>query len=169
MFLQNKEECSLNIEIICIGNLKEKYWKAAVDEYSSRLSKYGKLKITEIKETKLPGKAGSAEELKVVEKEGISILNKLKERSYIVALDINGKPMSSEDLAVKLESIALSGYSHVIFIIGGSLGLSNQVLKKADLRLSFSSMTFPHQMMRVILLEQLYRANKINNNETYHK
>lgn len=159
----------MNIEIICIGNLKEKYWKAAVEEYSTRLSSYGKLNIIEIRETPLPAKAGASEEQMVLKTEGKAILNKIKERSYVIALDVKGKALSSEALAEKMEKLAVSGKSHISFIIGGSLGLSEEVLSKADLRLSFSEMTFPHQMMRVILLEQIYRAYKINNNETYHK
>ena len=159
----------MNIEIICVGNLKEKYWKAAVDEYSSRLSNYSKVIVTEIKEVKLPAKSGKAEELFVKDEEGALILKKIKDRSFVIALDVKGKPMSSENLAEKIRTLAISGRSHITFIIGGSLGLSEAVLKRADLRLSFSAMTFPHQLMRVILLEQIYRAFKINNNETYHK
>lgn len=159
----------MNIEIICVGNLKEKYWKAAVNEYSSRLSNYSKLAITEIKEVKLPAKSKEAEERFVKEEEGAAILKKIKDRSYVIALDVYGKSLSSENLAEKISGLAVSGRSHITFIIGGSLGLSDSVLKKADFKLSFSAMTFPHQMMRVILLEQIYRAFKINNNETYHK
>ncbi len=159
----------MNIEIICVGNLKEKYWKAAADEYRIRLSAYAKLNITEIKEAPLPAKSGKAEEYAVIDKEGKTILDKIQNRSYVIALDVKGKSMSSEDLAGKLELLSVSGKSHLTFIIGGSLGLSEQVLKKADMRLSFSEMTFPHQMMRVMLLEQIYRAFKINRNETYHK
>lgn len=147
----------MNIDIVCVGTLKEKYWKAAVEEYSTRLSKYGKLQIIQVKEAS------------DITKEGAFILGKLKDRSYIIALDVKGKSLSSEKLAEKMASLALSGKSHCTFIIGGSCGLSDEVLQRADLRLSFSEMTFPHQMMRVILLEQIYRAYKINNNETYHK
>ena len=159
----------MNIEIICVGSLKEKYWKAAVNEYSSRLSGYIKLGITEVREVKLPAKSGNAEERFVKNEEGTMILKKIKDRSYVIALDVQGKSMSSEILAQRINDLGISGRSHITFVIGGSLGLSDQVLKKADLRLSFSAMTFPHQMMRVILLEQIYRVFKINNNETYHK
>ena len=159
----------MNIEIICIGNLKEKYWKAAVEEYSTRLSSYAKIRITEIKESPLPKNAGTSEEKKVKDTEGKTALSRIKDRSYVIALDIKGKTMSSEKFAEKIETLAVSGKSSIVFIIGGSLGLSEEVLKKADMRLSFSEMTFPHQMMRVILLEQIYRGFKINSNETYHK
>ena len=159
----------MNIEILCIGNLKEKYWKTAVSEYSTRLSGYCTLNIKEIREVLLPSKAGSAEMQMVKEKEGKEILRNIGDRSYLIALEVEGKTLSSEKLAEKLESLALSGKSHITFIIGGSLGLSEEVLNRADLRLSFSEMTFPHQLMRVILLEQIYRAFKINRNETYHK
>lgn len=147
----------MNIDVVCVGTLKEKYWKAAVEEYSTRLSKYGKLQIVQVKEA--PD----------IIKEGKTILGKIKERSYVIALDVKGKSLPSEGLAKKMASLALSGKSHITFIIGGSDGLSDDVLSRADYRLSFSEMTFPHQMMRVILLEQVYRAYKINNNETYHK
>lgn len=159
----------MNIDIICIGNLKEKYWKAAVDEYTTRLSRYAKINIIELKESPLPANASRKNEQAVIEAEGQQILSRIKERSYVIALDVQGKPLSSEGLAEKINSLALSGSSHVSFIIGGSLGLSDQVLSRAQMKLSFSKMTFPHQLMRVILLEQVYRSFKIINNETYHK
>lgn len=159
----------MNIDIICIGNLKEKYWKQAVDEYTTRLSRYGKINIIELKESPLPAKASLKDESTVKKSEGNSIISKLKDNSYVIALDIKGKTISSEGLSKKLSCLALSGNSHVSFIIGGSLGLSDEVLNRANMRLSFSAMTFPHQMMRVILLEQIYRSFKIINNEPYHK
>lgn len=159
----------MNIEIICVGSLKEKFWKAAAGEYLTRLSGYSKLQITEVKESPLPANAGPGDEKKVIEAEGAAILKKIRDRSYVIALDVRGRPFSSEDFAKKIYSLGLSGKSHITFIIGGSLGLSEEVLGKADLKISFSEMTFPHQMMRVILLEQIYRAFKINRNETYHK
>ena len=158
----------MNINVICVGKLKEKYWKDAIKEYSKRLSGYCNLEITELKETKLQGE-GEAEELLVKEGEGEEILKKIKPNTYVIALDVQGEKMSSEKLADKVEKLAVTGKSNIAFIIGGSLGLDSRVLKRADLRLSFSDMTFPHQMMRVILLEQVYRAFKIIRNETYHK
>jgi 23S rRNA (pseudouridine1915-N3)-methyltransferase len=159
----------LNIEIICVGNLKEKYWKDAVDEYSTRLSRYTKIQITEIKEYAMPAKLSPTSEKQVKDNEGVVILKRLRDNTYVIALDIRGRSMSSEKLASKINTLSLSGRSDITFIIGGSLGLSQDVLGKANMRLSFSDMTFPHQMMRVILLEQIYRAFKINRNETYHK
>lgn len=158
----------MNINIICIGKLKEKYWRDACEEYLKRLGAYCNINILELKEARLEGEGKSAE-LAVKESEGRDILSRLDSDSYIVALDVRGKKLSSEGLAEKLNSLALEGKSNISLIIGGSLGLTNEVLSKAHYRLSFSDMTFPHQMMRVILLEQVYRAYKINRGETYHK
>ena len=159
----------MNITVICIGKLKEKYWTAAIDEYSKRLKSYCSLDIIELKEARLPDKAGPAEELAVKEAEGEEILKKIKDNQYVITLEVKGKMLSSERLAEKMETLAIDGQSNVVFVIGGSLGLSGAVSKRANLKLSFSEMTFPHQMMRVILLEQVYRAFKINRNEAYHK
>ena len=159
----------MKIQVICIGKLKEKYWTDAVSEYMKRLSKYCDIEIIELKESKLPDKASPAQEATVVEEEGRSILGKIKDGSYVITLEILGKNLTSEELASKMEELPLMGKSHVTFIIGGSLGLSKEVSKRSDFKLSFSKMTFPHQMMRVILLEQVYRAFKINKNEAYHK
>ena len=159
----------MNIQIICIGKLKEKYWTDAVSEYSKRLSRFCDLEITELKEAKLPDKASEAQEQAVIEEEGKNILKHVKDGSYVISLEILGKNLTSVELAEKMEELPLMGKSHVTFIIGGSLGLSRDVSKRADFKLSFSKMTFPHQMMRVILLEQVYRAFKINKNEAYHK
>ncbi|MBR5128971.1 MAG: 23S rRNA (pseudouridine(1915)-N(3))-methyltransferase RlmH [Firmicutes bacterium] len=159
----------MKIQVICIGKLKEKYWTDAVAEYMKRLSKYCDIEIIELKESKLPDKASPAQEATVVEEEGRSILGKIKDGSYVITLEILGKNLTSEELASKMEELPLMGKSHVTFIIGGSLGLSKEVSKRSDFKLSFSKMTFPHQMMRVILLEQVYRAFKINKNEAYHK
>ena len=158
----------MNINVICVGKLKEKYWKDAIKEYSKRLGSYCSLKIVELKETKLQG-TGESEENLVKKGEGQEILKKIKPGMYVIALDVKGKKMSSEMLAEKMEGLSLTGKSNIAFVIGGSLGLDSQVLERADMKLSFSDMTFPHQMMRVILLEQVYRAFKINRNETYHK
>ena len=163
-------KCKLmNISIICIGKLKEKYWLQAEAEYSKRLRNYCNLEIVELKEARLPDRAGQAEELAVKEAEGVEILKKIRDHTYVITLEIRGKTLSSEKLAEKIEDLALSGNSNVAFIIGGSLGLSDAVSRRADFKLSFSQMTFPHQMMRVILLEQIYRSFKIIRNETYHK
>lgn len=159
----------MNIKVVCIGKLKEKYWVKAIEEYSKRLSKYCSLSIDELKEERLPDNASSAEEEAVKIAEGKSILNKIKKESYVVTLEIKGKQLSSEQLAGKINELGLDGKSDIVFIIGGSLGLSEEVSKRSNFKLSFSSMTFPHQMMRVILLEQIYRAFKINRNEPYHK
>lgn len=159
----------MNINIICVGKLKEKYWSDAAAEYSKRLGRYCVLKIKELKEDRLPDNASAAEEHAVIENEGKSILKAIGGSSYVIALDVRGKPLSSEALSEKINNFAISGCSNVDFIIGGSLGLSADVLSRADMRLSFSQMTFPHQMMRVILLEQIYRSFKIIKNETYHK
>lgn len=159
----------MNISVICIGKLKEKYWTQAVEEYSKRLKSYCSLNIVELKEARLPDKAGFAEELSVKEAEGTEILKKIKETDYVVTLEVNGKSLSSEKLADKIQSLAANGRSSITFVIGGSLGLSEAVSRRADFKLSFSAMTFPHQMMRVILLEQVYRSFKIIRGETYHK
>ncbi|MGC2873473.1 23S rRNA (pseudouridine(1915)-N(3))-methyltransferase RlmH [Ihubacter sp. rT4E-8] len=159
----------MNISVICIGKLKEKYWSQAVVEYSKRLSSYCSLQIVELKESRLPDKAGVAEELAVKQAEGVEILKKIKDNMYVITLEVQGKELSSEKLAGKIEELGLSGNSNIAFVIGGSLGLSPDVSKRADFKLSFSPMTFPHQMMRVILLEQIYRSFKIIRHETYHK
>lgn len=159
----------MNISVICIGKLKETYWNDAVKEYTKRLGKYCKLDIDELKESRLPDKASSAEEEAVKEAEGKTILSRIKKNDFVIALEIKGKALTSEQLAEKMETLAMEGHGRVVFIIGGSLGLSPEVLKRADYKLSFSKMTFPHQMMRVILLEQIYRSFKIRKRETYHK
>lgn len=159
----------MNIQIICIGKLKEKYWTDAIAEYAKRLSRYCNLEIVELKESRLPDKAGAAEEENVKLEEGRAILKAIKEGTFVVTLEILGKQLSSPELAQKIESLSIEGKSNVAFVIGGSLGLSSEVSKRADYKLSFSRMTFPHQMMRVVLLEQIYRSFKIIKNETYHK
>ncbi len=159
----------MNIQIICIGKLKEKYWQEAIREYSKRLSSYCILEISELKETPLPANSSGADEEKVKISEGRDILKAVRDGSYVISLEIKGKKLTSENLAEKIENLGIDGKSNVAFIIGGSLGLSEEVSKRADFKLSFSDMTFPHQMMRVILLEQIYRSFKIIRNETYHK
>lgn len=159
----------MRIRIVCIGKLKERYWSEAVEEYSKRLSRYCELEIVQLKEARLPDRASLADEQNVIFEEGQSILKNLKEGSQVITLEIKGKELSSEGLSAYLGELQLEGKSDLTFVIGGSLGLSEQVSARADFRLSFSRMTFPHQMMRVILLEQIYRAFKILRNETYHK
>ena len=160
----------MNIEIICVGKLKEKYWQDAADEYLKRLGRFAKLTVTELPEERLRGNS-PADEAAVIKAEGEAILAKLQPgpQSFVIALAFNGSRLTSEGLAEKISALGLEGKSRVVFVIGGSLGLSAEVLKAADMRLSFSDFTFPHQLMRVILLEQIYRAFKINSGETYHK
>ncbi len=159
----------MNIQIICIGKLKEKYWTDAVAEYMKRLGRYCNIEIVELKEAKLPANASEADEENVKIEEGHSILRSIKDDTYVITLEILGKQLTSPELAGKIEELSLTGRSNVAFVIGGSLGLSAEVSKRADYKLSFSKMTFPHQMMRVILLEQIYRGFKIIRHETYHK
>lgn len=159
----------LHINIICVGKIKEVFFKDALDEYTKRLSKYCQLNITEINDEKIPNNASDKENTIVKEKEGKNILNAIKKDSYIICMDLNGKQFSSEEFADKINNISINYNGSVTFIIGGSLGLSSDVLSIANEKISFSKMTFPHQLFRVILLEQIYRAFKILNNETYHK
>ncbi|WMJ87724.1 23S rRNA (pseudouridine(1915)-N(3))-methyltransferase RlmH [Anaerocolumna sp. MB42-C2] len=159
----------MKITIICVGKIKEKYFSSAIDEYTKRLSRYCKLEIIEVNDEKTPDEASEAEESQIKKAEGERILKHVKDGAYTVALAIEGSMLSSTDLAERIEKLGVNSCSHIIFIIGGSLGLSDEVLRKADFKLSFSKMTFPHQMMRVILLEQIYRAYRINSNEPYHK
>lgn len=158
----------MNISIICIGKLKEKYWQDACAEYMKRLTAYCNPKIVELKESRLTG-SGDAAERAVIEAEGTEILSRIDQSMYVITLEIRGKKLSSKSLAEKIDALATEGKSNIAFVIGGSLGLSPEVSRRADFRLSFSDMTFPHQMMRVILLEQIYRSFKINHGETYHK
>ena len=158
----------MNIQLLCVGKLNERYWKEAVAEYQKRLSSYCTLSIEEVKEARLTDSSSEAQEI-VKDTEGKQIIKKLKKGGYVIALDIQGKHLSSEEFAKRIEDLGLDGKSNISFIIGGSLGLSKEVLDHADLRLSFSKMTFPHQMMRGIFLEQLYRSFKIMKNEVYHK
>lgn len=159
----------MNVTVIAIGKLKEKYWQDAIKEYSKRLGKYCRLQIIELKESLLRANPSVADENAVKVSEGESILAKIKPGDYVITLEIQGKPLSSDALAKHVEKLAVTGKSNVVFVIGGSLGLSKEVSKRADFKLSFSAMTFPHQMMRVILLEQIYRSFKIIKNEAYHK
>ncbi len=159
----------IHINIICIGKIKENFFKQAIDEYSKRLSKYCNLKIVELPDEKIPNNASAKEELIVKEKEGLNIINHIPKDSYTICLDPKGKEYTSEDFSKKIENISINFNSSITFIIGGSLGISNDVLLKSNEKISFSKMTFPHQLFRVFLLEQIYRAFKISNNEIYHK
>ncbi|CEK36327.1 rRNA large subunit methyltransferase,Ribosomal RNA large subunit methyltransferase H,rRNA large subunit methyltransferase,Uncharacterized conserved protein,rRNA large subunit m3Psi methyltransferase RlmH,Predicted SPOUT methyltransferase [[Clostridium] sordellii] len=159
----------MNITIISVGKLKEKYLKLGIEEFSKRLSKYCKLDMIELDDEKCPENLSDKDMEIVKNKEGQKILSKTKNNSYVIALAIDGKNLSSEELANTISKLAVRGISHITFIIGGSLGLADEVLKRADYKLSFSKMTFPHQLMKLILLEQVYRSFRINNNEPYHK
>jgi len=159
----------MNIKIISVGKLKEKYLVQGINEYTKRLSKYCKITLVEVHDEKAPEKLSEAEMIQVKEKEGERILAKIKEQEYVFALAINGKNPSSEDFAATLDKLQTSGKSQFAFIIGGSLGLSDQVLKRSNAQISFGKMTYPHQLMRLILVEQIYRAFRINAGEPYHK
>jgi 23S rRNA (pseudouridine1915-N3)-methyltransferase len=159
----------MNYFVICVGNLKERYWKEAEAEYIKRLSAYGSARVLEVKEAPLAKNASEADIRAAIEKEGRALLAAAPERAFKIALDVKGKSLTSEAFAEKLQAVATGGTSALAFFIGGSYGLSAAVLAACDLRLSFSAFTFPHQMMRPVLLEQIYRACKINAGETYHK
>lgn len=159
----------MKITILCVGKVKEKFYRDAIDEFSKRLSRYCKLEIIEVADEKTDEQASETEIRIVKEKEGERILKNIKDDAYVITLCIDGKQLDSEELSEKIEKHGIQGISHIYFVIGGSLGLSEDVIKRADYKLSFSKMTFPHQLMRVILLEQIYRAYRIMNNEPYHK
>lgn len=158
----------LSIKVICVGKSKEKYWDAAYFEYLKRLKGYCSPEVIEVREARLPANASAADERNVIETEGREILGRIGSGDYVIALDIQGRELSSEELAKKIADISFTS-SRICFIIGGSLGLSDEVKKRADLRLSFGRITLPHQLARVVLLEQVYRAFKINAGEAYHK
>lgn len=159
----------MRISVVCVGKIKEKYLKLVIDEFSKRLSKYCKLEVIELDDEKAPENLSDKEMMMIKEKEGKKILSKIKDNSHVIALAIDGKNLSSEELADTIDNLGVRGTSHIVFVIGGSLGLSDDVLRRANYKLSFSKMTFPHQLMRLILLEQVYRAYRINNGEPYHK
>jgi len=152
-----------------VGKLKEKYLSQGVDEYVKRLSRYCVLEIVELPDEKTPDNAGIAIEIMIKKKEGDRILKVLKEDSCCIALAIEGNMLSSKELAERIDSLGVGSISHISFVIGGSLGLSEEVLNRADYQLSFSKMTFPHQLMRMLLLEQIYRSYRIINHQPYHK
>jgi 23S rRNA (pseudouridine1915-N3)-methyltransferase len=159
----------VNISIVTVGKLKEKYLKQGIDEYLKRLTSYAKVEVIEVADEKAPEVLSEAEMLQVKQKEGERILAKISQDTYVIALAINGKMQSSVELADTLDKLATYGKSKIAFIIGGSLGLSEEVVKRSNEQLSFSKMTFPHQLMKLILVEQIYRAYRINRGEPYHK
>ena len=159
----------MKITVIGVGKIKEKYFTDAIKEYAKRLSRYCKLEIVEVADEKTPDGASETLNAQIKEKEGQRILSLIRDDAYVIALAIEGKMLDSEELAERIEKLGVSGISQIVFVIGGSLGLSAQVMKRADYALSFSRMTFPHQLMRVVLLEQIYRSYRIMNNQPYHK
>lgn len=159
----------MKITLITVGKLKEKFFRDAVSEYEKRLSRYCKLEIREAADEKTPEKASEIQREQILQREGERILKWIPEDAFAVTLEIEGKRLSSEKFAAEIDRLAVDGTSHIVFVIGGSLGLHNIVKARSDLAVSFSDMTFPHQLMRVILLEQIYRAYRIINGEPYHK
>ncbi len=159
----------MKITLVTVGKVKEKFYTQAIDEYKKRLSKYCKIDIIEVPDEKTMDLSKEGLNRKVIEKEGERILANIKDDAYVIALAINGKMLDSVELSEKIDELMVGGKSQIVFVIGGSLGLSEQVMKRADYSLSFSKMTFPHQLMRVVLMEQIYRSFRIMNNEPYHK
>lgn len=159
----------MNITIVAVGRLKERYLKEGIEEYSKRLNRYCRLDIIEVTDEKAPDNSSLKEEILIKKREGEGIIKYLKEGAFKIALCVEGNNMASEELSNLIGDLGVKGVSSIMFIIGGSLGLSQEVIDRCDLKLSFSRMTFPHQLMRLILLEQIYRGFKIMNNETYHK
>ena len=155
----------MKITILTVGKIKEKFYREAIEEYTKRLSRYSRVEIVEVADEKTPDRASEAEEKLIKEKEGERLLRYVKDTDYVCALAIEGRQLDSVELSGKLEALGVGGVSSIVFVIGGSLGLSEQVLRRADYKLSFSKMTFPHQLMRVILLEQIYRSFRIMHGE----
>ena len=159
----------MKITLVTVGKIKERYFEDAIKEYSKRLGRYCKLDIVQVQDEKTPDGASEAVERQIKDKEGQRILSNIKDGAYVIALAIEGMMLSSEELASRLQKLGVDGISHIVFVIGGSLGLSDEVMGRADYALSFSKMTFPHQLMRVVLLEQIYRSYRIMAGEPYHK
>ncbi|MBQ7567949.1 23S rRNA (pseudouridine(1915)-N(3))-methyltransferase RlmH [bacterium] len=159
----------MKITILAVGKIKEKYFAEAIKEYAKRLSRYATLNIIEVADEQTPDSASPALEAQIKQREGERLIKALKGDTYTIALALDGQAMDSPALAHKIEELGVRGHAHLAFLIGGSLGLSDQVLQRADLKLSFSQLTFPHQLMRVILLEQIYRSFRIIKHEPYHK
>lgn len=159
----------MKITVLCVGKIKEKYLVQGIEEYAKRLSRYCKLEIIEVADEKTPDNASEVVELQIKQKEGERLSKYLKDGAYVIALAIEGKQKDSVAFGRQIEKLGIDGKSHIIFVIGGSLGLDPEIIKRADELLSFSKMTFPHQLMRMILLEQIYRGYRIVNGEPYHK
>lgn len=159
----------MKITLLAVGKIKESFYRQAIQEFQKRLARYCKLEIIEVADEKTPEHASAAEEIQIKEKESQRLMKHFREDAFICALAIEGNMLDSLELSEKIEKLGVLGKSHIIFVIGGSLGLSEQILQKADFLLSFSRMTFPHQLMRVILLEQIYRSYRILAKEPYHK
>ena len=159
----------MNITILCVGQIKEKYFRDAIAEYQKRRSRYCKLQMIEVADEKTKENASEAENDLIRKKEGERLLKHIKDSDYCITLEIDGKMLTSEGLSKEIDRLGLAGKSSLVFVIGGSIGLDTAVLKRSDYALSFSKMTFPHQLMRVILLEQIYRSYRIMRGEPYHK
>lgn len=159
----------MKITVITVGKVKEKFYRDAIDEYLKRLSKYAKMNVIEVADEKTPDGASDKVEQQIMDKEAERIKSNIPENAYVISLAIEGKKYTSEGLAKKIDALGISGTSHIVLIIGGSLGISADIKKMSNELISFSDMTFPHQLMRVILLEQIYRCYRIINNEPYHK
>ena len=159
----------MRISIACVGKIKEKFWRDAISEYEKRLGKYCRLDFLEVADEKTPDGAGEALEEQIKEKEARRLLEKIREDAFVCTLEIEGRRLSSEAFAGWMEGLTVRGTSHIVFVIGGSLGLHESVRRRSDMALSFSDMTFPHQLMRVILVEQIYRGFRIMHGEPYHK
>ena len=159
----------MKITLVTVGKIKERYFEDAIKEYSKRLGRYCRLDIIQVQDEKTPDGAGEAMERQIKDKEGQRILSNIKDGAYVIALAIEGRMLSSEELASRLQKLGVDGISNIVVVIGGSLGLSEEVMRRADFALSFSKMTFPHQMMRVVLLEQVYRSYRIMAGDPYHK
>lgn len=159
----------MEIRILTVGKIKEKYLNAGIEEYAKRLSRYCKLTFLQVPDEKTPDKASDALNRQIKETEGQRLMKHIREQDYVIALAIDGQMLDSVELSRKIQQLGVMGNSSIAFVIGGSLGLSDEVLTRADYKLSFSKMTFPHQLMQMILLEQIYRSYRIMNNEPYHK
>ena len=159
----------MKITVLTVGKIKEKYLRDAIVEYTKRLSRYCKLEIIEVADEKTPDNASENAEEMIRQKEAERLLKYIREDAYLITLEIGGKQLTSEEFSEKIEKLGIQGTSHIIFVIGGSIGIGKAVLEKSDYALSFSKMTFPHQLMRVILLEQIYRSYRIIHGEPYHK
>ncbi len=164
-----REKKGMKISVITVGKIKEKYLRDAIAEYSKRLSRYCRLEIIEVADERTPDQASEAVEENIRTKEGERLLKYVRDDMYVITLEIGGKMLTSEQFAEKIETLGVQGKSSIAFVIGGSIGLGREVLKRSDYALSFSKMTFPHQLMRVVLLEQVYRGYRIINGEPYHK